>query len=598
MSDELIARTRETVRGAQSRLLEARGADGEWNYGAHLGLHFSSQYALVASWLGLSTTRFDFTRWRGKLALTQLPDGSWAQVKDENLPSGDLNATLFNYWALKSRGERVDSPSLSRARDFVLRAGGVEASAHFTKVFLALFGNYDWRQTAYVPYVIFLDGLPLNYRSFSQWVIPHLMPIAYLRHCRARRDLGPSFQVDELFVSQAPERARLPNERKPRKLWDGLLIEKLYGLQQPAGSWGGYTVSTLLSLMALDHYEQKLPSAGNRFPYVKHRGLEFVEELYFAAGAAQDLGALMDGRYWDTLLACNALLDSRADLANVRPSAERIANIQQPGGGVPYGIDFECAPDVDDTAEAVLLLSHWPEFRPHVERACAWLLAMQNRDGGWGAFDRNNEGNVVLRLAAAGYDNSVDLFDDSSPDSTGNVLEALGSQSLHLQHPDVVRRAVAYLRAQQDPASGAWSGRWAINWIFGTACVVVGLTRVGERPESPYLARALDWLENRQNPDGGFGESTRSYLEPDWKGRGVSTAAQTGIALWALCRGGRRGRPTARRAAAHLVEQFERDGKWADATVTGTGHPGLLYMVYPSYAEAFPLVALGHFLRD
>jgi squalene-hopene/tetraprenyl-beta-curcumene cyclase len=591
MSSEIAS----VLKLGREQLLSERKNQTHWDFCANLGSHFLSQYYLLLAWLDIDDSKIAPLHLKELLLSTQLPDGSWHQTKDPLIASGDFNATIFNYWALKAMGTDLQAPVMTKAREFILKNGGIAESALFSKTFLALFGNYPWTGLTYVPYVVFIDGMPSNYKSFSQWVIPHLMPIAYLRHIRVCRDLGANFSVQELWVGPPP--VIEADERKPNLLHEGLLVEKILRSQQPRGSWGGYTVATLLTLATLDHFKKHSKYGHARIKTAFQKGFGFLEWLYLTPGPGAYMGALMDGHYWDTLLVANGLYEAGCDLETLQPTASYIANTQVEAGGFPYGLDFEYAPDVDDTAEAILLLSHWEKYESRIERAALWLRKMQNRDGGWGAFDRGNEGNLLLRVITTKYNDSVSLFDNSSADSTGHVLDALATAGLNKSNCPESGFGIEFLKRKQN-RSGAWIGRWAVNYLFGTTCAVVGLIRAGESPNEKYIARAYTWLMSKQNPDGGFGESTLSYTDPKQAGCGVSTPSQTAWVLWALSFSPKHiHSECASRAAQYLVDDFKANGQWVDSSVTGTGHPGILYMNYPSYARAFPMIALGLYLK-
>lgn len=580
---------------ASSWLLQQQINGQFWDYHAYLGSHFLAQYSLCLKWLGETESDVNDETIKAVLAAEQLTDGSWYQVKDLSEPSGDLNATIFNYWFLKATGTPFHDPQLTRAREFILKKGGIESSSLFTKTFLALFGGFPWGDLSRVPYVLFAEGMPSNYKSFSQWVIPHLMPMAYLRSKRVAKNLGEEFQVRELWVGGAPKITIDPVKANtwPAPISDFGLMRKMLSLQQPKGSWGGYTVSTLLTVMSIDHFKQSGLLKDRRLDVVIKKGLSFIDQLYVHAGPGAYQGCLMDGHYWDTLLSLNALIECGVDALRLKHSRDYIIDTQLQQGGFPYGFDFEYAPDVDDTAEAMMMMAHWPDQKERIEKAGQWLLNMQNRDGGFGAFDKNNVGNPFLKVMTARYNDSVDLFDDSSADSTGHVLDALSLIGHTRENSTVVQRGIDYLKKSQEESSGAWVGRWAVNYLFGTCCALVGLIKAGEPVESLCIQKGLNFLIGCQNSDGGYGETTRSYVDPLLAGFGPSTPSQSAWVLWTLSHAGLAHSEAATRAAHYLIENFEKNSGWRDDSVTGTGHPGLLYMVYPSYSCAFPLMALG-----
>jgi squalene-hopene/tetraprenyl-beta-curcumene cyclase len=322
-----------------------------------------------------------------------------------------------------------------------------------------------------------------------------------------------------------------------------------------------------------------------------------VEELYFKYEAGAYKGALMDGHYWDTILVANNLIESGIPKERMEKAAEYIASSQQHNGGFPYGKDFEYAPDLDDTAEALLLLSHWKEkYGPQINKSLEWIKSKQNSNGGWAAFEKDIEGNYLLRKLTKKYQDSVDLFDSSCADVTGHMLEALGSLNLTARNCEAVAKAVQYLKNTQDSARGIWFGRWGISYLYGTSAAIAGLLKAGEHPQDPYIKKALHWMMSKQNPDGGFGETTESYQNPRLAGIGVSTPSHTSWVLIALVSAGLASSSCAKRAAQYLQKEFRRNGKWIDSSVVGTGHPGLLYMNYPAYPYVFPLLAISMYV--
>ena len=273
----------------------------------------------------------------------------------------------------------------------------------------------------------------------------------------------------------------------------------------------------------------------------------------------------------------------------------------------PSGWCFEYAnrfyPDVDDTAMVLIALATWRRIvspprtaaeRDRADRVAAaigrgrrWIEAMQNSDGGWGAFDRDNNSEFLCKVPFADHNA---MIDPSSPDLAGRVLEALGKTGLRIGHP-VVDRAVSYLRRTQE-ADGCWYGRWGVNYIYGTWQAVQGLTAVGMPEEDPVIERAADWLESHQQADGGWGETPESYADRGLAGTGPVTPSQTAWAVCGLAAAGRSTTPAVRRGVAWLVSRQEADGSWEEHEFTGTGFPEVFYLKYHHYPITFPLLAL------
>jgi squalene-hopene/tetraprenyl-beta-curcumene cyclase len=310
----------------------------------------------------------------------------------------------------------------------------------------------------------------------------------------------------------------------------------------------------------------------------------------------------MDGGVWDSILAAQALAQAGQTGNPLVLAAAHLHEMQTSEGGFPYGRDFEQYPDVDDTSRALAFLEKMAPFTRRTGAAASrklglqWLLKRQNSDGGWGAFDQDNVGGRMARLFTRDLTDSVELFDASSADNTGHVLAGLGACGLTALRSRSVRRAVRFLRKAQDPATGLWKGRWGINAIYGTTQAGTGLLRAGESSQSPYLLKAARTLMTFQNPDGGFGESTLSYLDDGHRGRGVSTPTQSAWVLEFLCEMGLHDADATSKAVHYLLETRSESGTWQDGSVVGTGHPGILYVEYPVYPKAFPIMALASYL--
>jgi len=308
---------------------------------------------------------------------------------------------------------------------------------------------------------------------------------------------------------------------------------------------------------------------------------------------------------WDSVLAMIGLAD-----AGVKPDdpalvaaarwvvAEEVTkrgdwSIRRPQlapGGWAFEFENDWYPDIDDTAEVVLaLLRTELAGHPSVERAIAWLLGMQCRDGGWGAFDVDNTQTLCRELPFCDFG---ELIDPPSADVTAHVVEMLAALGPHA-HAGALQRGVAWLLAAQED-DGSWFGRWGANHVYGTGAAIVALVAAGTAPSDPVIGRAVAWLVEHQNDDGGWGEDLRSYDDPSWRGRGNSTASQTGWALQGLVAAGER--DSAARGVQFLVDTQRQDGTWDEPWFTGTGFPGAFYINYHLYRMVFPLSALGRYL--
>jgi squalene-hopene/tetraprenyl-beta-curcumene cyclase len=213
---------------------------------------------------------------------------------------------------------------------------------------------------------------------------------------------------------------------------------------------------------------------------------------------------------------------------------------------------------------------------------------MQNRDGGWGAFDRNNDRRFLCYVPFSDHNAAID---PSTPDLAARVLEALG-QLGHRQGQPAVDRAIAYLRSTQEP-DGSWFGRWGVNYVYGTWQVLTGLTAVGVTADDPAIAAGAQWLLKYQQACGGWGESPESYADPGLCGQGPVTASQTAWAVMGLVAAGLQDDPATLRGVRYLIDAQRENGRWDEPEFTGTGFPRVFYLRYHWYPIYFPLMALA-----
>lgn len=586
----------------------------------------------------------------------QRPDGAWEVYSGAD--HGDLNATVECYAALRASGEAADAPHLVKAREWILSHGGLSKVRVFTKMWLALIGEWPWSGTPTMPpeIVFFPRWFPFSLYEFSSWARATIVPLCILSDRRPVRPLAPERRLDELFPGgRAAMDYSLPKKPggwetffrvadrflaayvhspfKPgREVAIKACLEWILSRQEADGCWAGIQPPWIYSLMALHTEGYALDHP------VMAKGIRCFDEPWAVPTERGTFLQACTSPVWDTLLTQLALLDCEHPLDEMfLKSLDYVLAEQIKAGGDwqhtvkgvrPGGWCFEYEndkyPDTDDTAVALIVLARLIELHPQpeplkeaLERGLEWLLGLQCRGGGWGAFDRDNDSAWVCLIPFCDFGEALD---PPSVDVTAHVVEALGCLGRDLSDP-VVASAVKYMRSEQEP-EGSWFGRWGVNHIYGTGAVLPALEAVGENMKSDYVTRAADWVVAHQNDDGGWGETCASYMDDALRGRGKSTASQTAWALMALlATHNPEYRESIEGGVRYLAEQQTSEGSWEEAEYTGTGFPGYgagartdltredstlpqgkelsrgFMLRYHMYRHYFPMMALGRAKR-
>jgi len=629
---------------AVNHLLGLQHEPGWWQGELETNVTMDAEDLLLREFLGVRTA--DQTaaaaRW---IRSCQREDGTWANFRGGR---ADLSTTVEAYVALRLAGDDPGADHMTRAADWIRVSGGIPATRVFTRVWLALFGEWPWDDLPVMPpEMIYLPAwFPLNVYDWACWARQTIVPLTIVCSLRPVRTLP--IDLNELRVPAAGPAARtgpagfdgwsavfggldrvlhryekrvggLVPARAVRTAAMRRCAEWIIARQERDGCWGGIQPPWVYSLIALH-----LLGYGLDHPVIA-RGLAGLDRFTIweesPDGPVRRLEACQSP-VWDTVLAMIGLADAGLppDHPALRSAAGWVLDEEirgpgdwqvrrpglGPGGGWAFEFDNDGYPDVDDTAEVVLALRRvaWPtsagggsEDRAGrggdaTARAVRWLTGMQSRDGGWGAFDADNTSRFPARLPFCDFG---EVTDPPSADVTAHTVEALAAEGL--SGSKAVRRGVAWLLRAQE-SDGSWFGRWGANYVYGTGAVVPALIAAGVRPGKPPIRRALAWLVTHQNADGGWGEDLRSYDDPGWAGRGESTASQTAWALLALlAAGGPDEQASIDRGVRWLAQTQRPDGTWDEPQFTGTGFPGDFYINYHLYRLVFPVSALGRYLN-
>lgn len=652
-----IKSLRDSLARGVAALRHLQHSDGHWCAELEGDSILESEYILMKFILGQENEPFQDGSGRERLEqianglrLQQRPSGEWGQYPGAGM---DMSATVKAYFALKLMGDDPEAPHMVKARECIRKGGGAERCNTFSMFFLACLGQVPWRAVPAIPPELIL--LPrwfyFHLSKISAWTRAMIVPLAIVVTLRPTRHLDASQGIDELFVDERLRRRLTPDNNPPLfwKLFFMGIDRGLKGLHHLGGTPFRRHALKLCEAWMLKRASQDEPAPteglGAIFPcmvYIqialKKLGRPRTDPVIQRAEKDLDDFFLIreDGEsikiqpclspVWDTGIALYSLTEAGLDQndPSVRAANEWLLSkecrfrgdwsekVEATDAMSSWYFEYANAwyPDVDDTAMVSMALHRSGGKANHEagRRGVEWMLAMQNDDGGWAAFDKTNHRQILEYVPFADHNA---MQDPSCSDITGRILECLSWFGFTTQDKSV-KRAVDYVKRTQE-ADGSWIGRWGVNYIYGTWQALLGPIRCGVDRNEPWVQRAGDWLRSVQREDGSFGESPDSYLDPSTKGVGPSTASQTAWAamtMHAIYGSQDEGvlkavewlvstQLTDEEAADPLVNpDGDPAGSWAEPWFTGTGFPKVFYLRYHLYRLYFPVMAIARVLRD
>jgi squalene-hopene/tetraprenyl-beta-curcumene cyclase len=623
----------EALTGAISRiqgyLLQHQAPDGYWVAELESDVSVSAGYVVVMRFMGI--TQPDRERRIVRfLKSQQLPDGGWFGYPGGH---GNLDVSVQAYFALKLAGVSAHEPFMERAKAFILSQGGARKTHTFTRILIALLGQFKWEGLPSLPPELMLlpNWSPLTIYEFASWARATIVDLMVILTVKPVCPIPESLGIAELYTEPWDEIDWSLSPAEKRLSWEGfyLFLDKLFKgyeklplhpgrrralqravdwiieHQEADGSWGGIMLPWIYSLAVLKSLGYPLDH-----PAVA-KGLAGLEDFIVEDESIFRLQPAVSV-IWDTALTMIALSDSGLEEdhpALIKASRWllqkqvlsggdwQVKNPRTEPGAWSFEFENEKYPDVDDTAAVPLALlrvqlAEEEAKQEAIARAVSWILSMQSRDGGWAAFDRDNDMQILARIPYADF---LTPLDPTSVDVTAHAMELLAKSS-HSGGQAAYRRALAYLRRKQE-ADGSWYGRWGVNYVYGTGAVLPILCEAGQEEDKNRIEQAVCWLKAHQNEDGGWGESCASYEDPSLRGIGPSTASQTAWALIGLLSAGEGDSRAVRSGVDHLLSSQLRDGTWEEEPFTGTGFPRAFYLRYHGYRLYFPLMALARYRR-
>ncbi|KMO15551.1 squalene--hopene cyclase [Methylobacterium indicum] len=614
-----------SIAGAGRALQRRQNRDGHWVFELEADATIPAEYVLLEHYMDRITPERQ-ARIGTYLRRIQGEHGGWPMF---HAGAFDLSASVKAYCALKAIGDDPQAPHMVRARRAILDHGGAERANVFTRIQLALFGALPWRGVPVMPVEIM--HLPrwfvFNIWAMSYWARTCVVPLLVLQAVkpRARNPRGVTFA--EIFRTP-PEQVNDWIRGPYRSRWGVAFkaIDTILRWAEPAFSriargsaiakavafveerlngddgLGAIYPAMAYALMMMDALGCPAddPRHVTIWRSIDKLLVETDDEVYcqpcvspvwdtslsgHAMIEALRSGGVEGTRELDAAcdwLAARQITDVRGDWAVTRPEAQ--------AGGWAFQYRNDHYPDVDDTAVVAMLLHRngRPEHAEAIEKARRWIVGLQSRNGGWGAFDADNDREFLNHIPFADHGA---LLDPPTADVTGRCVSFL-AQLGHAEDRPVIDRALAYLRAEQE-RDGSWYGRWGTNYIYGTWSVLCALNAAGVPHDDPMMRRAVAWLVAIQRPDGGWGEDERSYDLRRYVENAESLPSQTAWAMLGLMAAGQADHPAVMRGAAYLQNTQGADGEWQERSYNAVGFPKVFYLKYHGYRLFFPLLALS-----
>jgi len=622
------------IEKAQDQLLSLQNDNGYWVFELEADCTIPSEYILMMNYLGEIDEALQ-SKIANYLRSRQSQDGSYPLFTGG---FADISCSTKVYYALKLAGDSIEAEHMVRLRNYILSKGGAAKANVFTRIMLATFEQLPWRGVPYIPVEIMLfpSWFPFHLDKVAYWSRTVMVPLFILCTLKAKAKNPKKINILELFVTHPDEEQHyFPERTILNKVFLGLdFLGRATRPLIPKKS------RDLAIVKAKDWIIERLngedglggicPAMMAAYQALLLLGMPKDHELIVTARKAIDKLLVINEHdaycqpclspVWDTALAALALqeVDKGLDAINPvtnqsltrayewlkskqlsdEPGDWRISKPNLEGGGWAFQFENPYYPDVDDTAVVGFAMaeSKLPNLEESIHRATRWIVGMQSKNGGYGAFDVDNTHYYLDEIPFADHGA---LLDPPTSDVSARcaMLMAKVAQD-HDEYLPALERTIDYIRNEQE-VDGSWFGRWGTNYIYGTWSALLGLEQTSLSKTDPMYVNAVKWLKSKQREDGGWGEDNASYHDKSLSGAyHFSTAFQTAWAVLGLMAAGEVASPEVKAGINFILHNQQADGVWNDKCFTAPGFPKVFYLKYHGYDKFFPLWALARFRNE
>src|SRR5437764_172648 len=499
----------EKIRAATDAILADQQPDGHWVFELEADATIPAEYVLMVHYFA-EEPNLELERKIGVyLRRIQGKHNGWPLFHEGDF---DMSASVKAYFALKMIGDDIDAPHMKRAREAMLSRGGAVKSNVFTRALLSLYDVIPWKSVPVMPVEIMLlpKWFPFHIGKISYWARTAIVPLLVLQALKPRAKNPRGITIDELF-HENPKTVG-PPRKAPHQKW----------------SWFLFFRAIDIVLRAVEPYMPKRlrkRAIDKAVAFVTERlnGIDGLGAIYPAMENSVKMYAVLgyppdhphrtiarasldkllvikqDEAYcqpcvspvWDTALVAHTLLEAGGEKAGAAANKgldwlkplqvldvkgdwiEQRPNVRP--GGWAFQYNNAHYPDLDDTAVVVMAMdrargSRGAVFDQAIERGREWVVGLQSKDGGWGAFDADNAYHYLNNIPFADHGA---LLDPPTADLAARCIGMLAQLGASADDPEM-RTALDYLRQVQE-ADGSWFGRWGVNYIYGTWSALAAL---------------------------------------------------------------------------------------------------------------------------
>ncbi|MFZ4714401.1 MAG: prenyltransferase/squalene oxidase repeat-containing protein [Bacteriovoracaceae bacterium] len=504
----------------------------------------------------------------------------------------DQSVTLSCYVALKIAG--LSDQDLSSMKAKIVESGGVSASGFTALPFMMLFGFDErvycvpaWNNSTYV----------INQDKKLPWVRVVAVPLLFLFQNKKIH------QIPSQYAPSLEKRSgcKVKPAEEIMKGEEEFLTWAENHLGQDMTLFD-YTPTTIPTLMALSKTKTDFSKI--------LLSIKSLENFFYLDQGNLLMASPGEASVSESGIIARSFLEMgmTSDSPLLQKSLKFILSIQnKENGSFGFSKSNQYFPDPNDTATTLQFLYSMQkdkgtqEFDSSIKKGLSWILTRQNKNGGFGAWDKNSELNHLFNIAYRALKKNGVVVGESIGDDTGRIILALHEmRDYDPQKIDKsVDRAVHWLAHEQEE-NGSFFGRWFINYGFGTATSLAAMAvRAEKKKIQRGIDRGLSFIRSIQKADGGFSESPLSYYQKQYVTLPESSPAQTGFIIYHLIKMVKFApqykdvaAPIILKALRYLKKSQTSDGRWHDPTWTAVSMGNIEFLIYQYLQELLPLMSV------